>query len=315
MPPEATFKSYTPTQGKTYAQARSTYHPNFYKALLAHHTRTGGQTKTLIDVGCGPGPATRDLAVYFDRAIGFDASPGMIETAKSLGGKSLSGEEIEFCVSGAEELGRGLKGLVVEDGSVDLITAATAAHWFDMPRFWERAGRLLKPGGTVAIWAMNVDGPADDMPNAEAIRAGMDLIRERELEAFFEEGNRLVRGLYVGLPLPWECGGSGEGFEKESFVRREWGTEGGIDTRVAGNEFLLHGERIMGLDGFEVAMGTASPVTRWREANPGLVGTEGDVIRLMRRMIERCLREAGVSEEEMVVKGKGEGVLLMVKKK
>jgi hypothetical protein len=69
----------------------------------------------------------------------------------------------------------------------------------------------------------------------------------------------------------------------------EWGTEGGIDTGVAGNKFLMHGERAKSLDVFEVAMGTASPVTRWREANPGLVETEGDVVRLMREA-ERCLR-------------------------
>lgn len=88
------------------------------------------------------------------------------------------------------------------------------------------------------------------------------------------------------------------------FVRMEWGTEGGIDAGVAGNKFLMYGERAMSLHVFEVAMGTASPVTRWREANPGLVETEGDVVRLMREA-ERCLSEVGVPEEEIVVKGKG----------
>jgi hypothetical protein len=199
-----------------------------------------------------------------------------------------------------------LEGWEIEDGSVDLITAATAAHWFDMPRFWERAGQLLRPGGTVAIWAMSVERLADDMPNAEGIRAAMAAIWERELEPFIGKGNRLVRGLYVGLSLPWECGSVGEDgrFEWETFVRMEWGTEGGNDAGVAGNKFLMHGERAMSLDVFEVAMGTASPVTRWREANPGLVETEGDVVRLMREA-ERCLREVEVPEEEIVVKGKG----------
>jgi hypothetical protein len=76
----------------------------------------------------------------------------------------------------------------------------------------------------------------------------------------------------------------------------------------------MHAERLWVWMLFEVAMGTASPVTRWREAYPGLVETEGDVVRLMREA-ERCLREVGVPEEEMVVKGKGEGVLLVVKKR
>jgi len=55
---------------------------------------------------------------------------------------------------------------------------------------------------------------------------------------------------------------------------------------------------------------------RWREANKDLVGTgtEGDVVQLMRREIERLLHEAGVEEGKEKVKGAGSGVLLVVKK-
>lgn len=28
------------------------------------------------------------------------------------------------------------------------------AHWFDMPKFWAAAAKVLKPGGTVAIWTV-----------------------------------------------------------------------------------------------------------------------------------------------------------------
>lgn len=41
-------------------------------------------------------------------------------------------------------------------------------------------------------------------------------------------------------------------------------------------------------------MGTASPVVRWREANKELVETEGDVVQMMRREIERLLHEVGL---------------------
>ncbi len=65
----------------------------------------------------------------------------------------------------------------------------------------------------------------------------------------------------------------------------------------------------------ERILGTMSPVQRWREAHPDAVGTERDVIRVMRREIERLLHEAGVEEGKEVVKGSLRGVLLMVKKK
>lgn len=37
------------------------------------------------------------------------------------------------------------------DGSVDLLTAATAAHWFEPSRFLAEASRVLKPRGCIAL--------------------------------------------------------------------------------------------------------------------------------------------------------------------
>lgn len=38
------------------------------------------------------------------------------------------------------------------DGSVDLLTAASAAHWFDTERFLKEAVRVLKPRGCLAFF-------------------------------------------------------------------------------------------------------------------------------------------------------------------
>lgn len=37
------------------------------------------------------------------------------------------------------------------DDSVDLLTAASAAHWFDPQRFLAEACRVLKPRGCIAL--------------------------------------------------------------------------------------------------------------------------------------------------------------------
>lgn len=37
------------------------------------------------------------------------------------------------------------------NGSVDLITASSAAHYFDEPKFMAEANRVLKPGGCIAL--------------------------------------------------------------------------------------------------------------------------------------------------------------------
>src|SRR6187402_1485133 len=170
---EKTFSSYTQEQGAAYAQNRRGYHPNLYKTILDRHTSTGGQLETVLDVGCGPGIAVRALAQHFTHAIGLDPSEGMIKNARLLAGTSSTSEPIRFEISTAEDLGWHLSP-PVEDSSIDLITASTAAHWFDMARFWPRASRVLKPGGTVAIWTTGSIRMHSSVPNAEAIQAAID---------------------------------------------------------------------------------------------------------------------------------------------
>lgn len=134
---EKTFSTYNREQGKTYAKVRRDYHPSLYQLVLDHHTSTGGRLDTLVDVGCGPGLAIRGLAPKFTHAIGVDPSEGMIETARSLGGTSSTSLPIRYEISTAEDLGSNLSE-PIKDGTVDLIIASNAAHWFDMSRFWPR---------------------------------------------------------------------------------------------------------------------------------------------------------------------------------
>ena len=50
-------------------------------------------------------------------------------------------------------------------GAIDLVTAAQALHWFDVARFFAEAGRVLAPGGVLAVWTYGpstVDGDSVD---------------------------------------------------------------------------------------------------------------------------------------------------------
>lgn len=101
----------------------------------------------------------------------------MIEHAKVLGGLSAKAEGIRYEIGTAEELGT-LLSPPVEAESVDLITAATAAHWFDMSRFWVQASCVLKPSGTVALWCQGPISMHPSMPNAAEIQQAMDEIQD-----------------------------------------------------------------------------------------------------------------------------------------
>ncbi|KAF2875902.1 S-adenosyl-L-methionine-dependent methyltransferase [Massariosphaeria phaeospora] len=296
---EKTFTAYTPAQGAHYANSRPDYHPDLYRSVLDHHRSTAGNFTTVIDVGCGPGLATRQLALHFDHAVGLDPSEGMLSTARSLGGVTSTSEPIQYQRSAAEDLE------TISEGSVDLITIANAAHWFDMPRFWVSAARALKPGGTVAIWGPGEIRAHPDMPNADAIQNAMEKHRDDHLLPYFEPGNWMTRGRYVDLPLPWTLDQPVEDFQESQFVRKDWVPE----------EPFFAVDVEMSLDQWEKITATSSPETRWRQANPDLAGTERDIVKVLRKTVERLQQEAGVEAGKEKVKGTVLGILLMFKKR
>jgi trans-aconitate 3-methyltransferase len=300
FPKEKTFSSYNQEQGKVYAQTRRDYHPSVYQTIIDHHTSTGGEFGTLLDVGCGPGIAAYALAPHFAHAIGLDPSEGMISTARSIGGSVTStSEPVRFEISTAEELGG------IQVSSVDLITVANAAHWFDMSGFWPSAARVLKPGGSVAIWTSGQIRIHPSMPNAAAIQAAIDQNEERNMLPYYEPGNLIVRSRYERLALPWTLARPVPEFEKSTFFRKNW---------EFGEKFFI-GPQEADLDTFEKVLWTGSAQTRWRQAHPDDVGTERDVVKILRKEIERLLHEAGVERGKEMMKGYVQGTVLMVKKK
>ncbi|KAF4339286.1 trans-aconitate 3-methyltransferase [Fusarium beomiforme] len=303
QPSDPTFRAYSAAQGANYAQYRRNYNPKLYETVLNFHKEGSGQFDTLIDVGCGPGTATRSLAPHFKKAYGLDPSEGMISTARSI----PTADNVKFEVSSAESLGSELSEPIAE-GTVDVITGATCAHWFDMPRFWEQAAKALKPGGTVALWTAADIRVDPSMPGSEAIQAALDDYNV-SVRDYMLPGNLMVRDLYRDLPLPWTLDSPVPAFEQSSFVRKEWCTGPDSETQ------LFEHSPPANLDMLEMALGTASPVTRWREAHPEAVGTEDDVVRRIRRRIEKILNDAGVEKGKEMLTGDMTGVLLLVRKK
>ena len=125
---EKIFRKYTPDQAKAYAAGRLSYHANLYKAIFDHHASTSGEFHTLIDVGCGPGNATRLLAKRFNTAYGVDPSHEMINTAKNIseeadGGETASGKRIQWVERRAEDLAGSTWG---GEDKVDMLTAGLA---------------------------------------------------------------------------------------------------------------------------------------------------------------------------------------------
>ncbi|KAH9846163.1 S-adenosyl-L-methionine-dependent methyltransferase, partial [Lenzites betulinus] len=145
----ATFGKATFNAAK-YASSRPTYPKQLFDFVFKFHERTqGARWDTAVDVGCGTGQATVELTP-FRHIVGVDPSARMIEQAREgvktrLAGLDLS-KQIEFVQSPAEDLAS------LQDGSVDLIIAAQACHWFKWDKFWPEVARVLRKNGTFAAW-------------------------------------------------------------------------------------------------------------------------------------------------------------------
>ncbi|KAK1853445.1 methyltransferase domain-containing protein [Colletotrichum chrysophilum] len=307
---EKTFRSYTSTQGMVYARGRPGYRPDLYKLIIDYHVSTGGALDLLLDVGCGAGTATREISPYFAQAVGIDPSSGMIAAATSADGVALpANERIRFGASGAEQLGSNLSPPIA-DGSVDLITAATAAHYFDMPRFWNAAARVLKPGGTVALWRGSFLHIHPSTPNYDRINTALQSLRERLSET---NVNQSTQGgtTYETLPLPWNLESPVVEFDETMFYRKVWNDNGSVTTQ---EEYFMN-HQTMSLDVMEAYLSSISPVARWRQVHKDIAETEQDIVKVFIRQALAILRDGGVEHgREAIVTGMS-GVLMMFKKR
>ncbi|KAL1963017.1 hypothetical protein VTN77DRAFT_8765 [Rasamsonia byssochlamydoides] len=286
-PSDPTFRSYTSDQARQYAEARSSYPPKLYDTVLGHHADTGGRFDVLVDVGCGPGHATRDLAAKFAHAVGLDAGEEMIQTARRLGGTTASGEPVLFEVCEAEKIADA-EG--VERGGVDLLISAMAVHWFSMPEFWDQAAQLVRPGGTVALWTCASIFCHPSTPNAAAVQQALDHLEKDILQPYKLPPNRPSRDMYDNLPLPWTVDPPVAAFPESGFVRHEWDRNGVL---TDGADFF-GGSREVSLQQLERALATANMVTRWREAHPELANTDEDcVVKTIRQIRQIIGPDAG----------------------
>lgn len=128
------FKDHFSSASDRYAAFR----PDYPTALYTWLASLCAEHDVAWDCATGSGQAAAGLAPHFREVVASDASAGQIAHAQGP-------ENVFFRVATAESSG-------LADASVDLVTVAQAAHWFDLPRFHAEARRVLKPGGVIALW-------------------------------------------------------------------------------------------------------------------------------------------------------------------
>jgi len=100
-----------------------------------------------LDIGCGGGIITEDLASFSNNVSGIDLSQASLNTAKQHAEEA--GLRINYHHGAAENL-------PFEDHSFDLVTCCDVLeHVDDLPKVINEISRVLKPGGTFVFDTVN----------------------------------------------------------------------------------------------------------------------------------------------------------------
>jgi SAM-dependent methyltransferase len=122
-----------------YGEARPGYPAALFEDLA---TRCGlSSTSTVLEVGCGAGQATGDLAARAARVVAVDPGPRLIEEAR----RRVTSDNVAFTVAHFEDF-------EPEPGGFDFVVSAQAWHWVDPVAGFPLAARALKANGVLAIF-------------------------------------------------------------------------------------------------------------------------------------------------------------------
>jgi SAM-dependent methyltransferase len=173
------FKDHFSRQAADYRR----YRPTYPAALIDFVAGRCAARTVAVDCATGSGQAAVALAGRFAAVIAVDGSPGQLARAAPH-------ERVRYVAALAERL-------PVRSGSVDLVAAAQAAHWFDHDRFHDECRRVLAPGGVVAAWCY------EKFRVEPAIDAVVDDFYVNVIGADWPPERRYVAEGYRSLPFPW----------------------------------------------------------------------------------------------------------------
>lgn len=159
------------------------YRPTYPSVLFEYLASICNDHKQAWDCGTGNGQAARFLTEHFDNVFATDASKEQLA-------QTSDHPKIMFKNEPAEKVS-----LINE--STDLVTVATAVHWFNFEKFYAEVKRVLKPGGIIAVWGYHLF----------SITPGVDklLIKyyKEILNNYWPEQFHFVDSRYADLPFPF----------------------------------------------------------------------------------------------------------------
>jgi SAM-dependent methyltransferase len=174
------FKDHFSAQATNYAR----YRPSYPEALFVYLASLPAEHRLAWDCATGNGQAAHSLAAYFGRVVATDASAEQISHA-------FPHPQITYRNEPAERT-------TLRPTSVDLVTVATAIHWFDFDAFYAEVRRVLGPGGVLAVWSYSL---LRISPEVDAV---IDHYYQEVVGPHWPPERRYIDEGYRTLPFPFE---------------------------------------------------------------------------------------------------------------
>lgn len=174
------FQDHFSTVASRYAEFR----PLYPRQLFEWIGSLAPDRQKVWDCATGNGQAAVGLAGFFDAVVATDGSAEQITNATPH-------PRIKYSVAPAEASG-------LESDSVDAVTVAQAAHWFDLEKFYTEARRVLRSDGVVVIWCYG----HTEFEDERIQRIIMDFY-SNIVGPYWPAGRRLIEEHYQSILFPF----------------------------------------------------------------------------------------------------------------
>ena len=166
------------------ANAYALHRPRYPDALFTWLGSLAAGAQLAWDAGTGNGQVAIALTGVAGHVVATDASADQLARAEPH-------ERVTYRNEPSDRVS-------LPSGSVDLITAGAAAHWFELEGFYDEVRRVGRPGAVLALFSY---GPRDI---ADAVSPVLHRFQDEVLADFWPERIEYVHTRYATLPFPFD---------------------------------------------------------------------------------------------------------------
>lgn len=151
--------------------------------------------------------------------------------------------------------------------------------------------------------------------SGDKLSAIFDDFSENVLASYTSDGTKLTHDGYINLPMPWDDPDTAALYDEKSSARHELKAKDGYLPKTYTRFTEVGGIPLdKQLTMFEKLVHSFGTVNRWQEANPELVGTKDDIVKILLQKIRDVAEKNGGSLDWSVLADRLAVAVILVKR-